>query len=108
MSIKNYRPENIEFVSYTGKYPTLCSGILTLKIDGEEHRFGYGSGMHEPFWTSGGRCGFPNGYDSAPSISEGQWIIDADRIPSELRKFAPEIDVIFNSNVQFGCCGGCI
>lgn len=25
----------VEFVSYTGEYPNLCSGILTVKIDGE-------------------------------------------------------------------------
>lgn len=37
MSLKNYNPERVEFVSYTGKWPNLCSGILTLNIDGVEH-----------------------------------------------------------------------
>jgi hypothetical protein len=31
---------NIEFVSYNGKYPNLCSGKLTVKIDGKEVSFG--------------------------------------------------------------------
>ena len=60
----------IEFVSYTGEYPTLCHGVLTVKIDGKEYKFG-----HEPlsydfckhcypdnnlprFWSSGGSAGF--------------------------------------------------
>ena len=36
----------IEFVSYTGKYPCLCMGTLTLKIDGKEMSFkgGFHSG----------------------------------------------------------------
>ena len=31
---------NIEFVSYTGEYPNLCNGILTLKIDNKIVKFG--------------------------------------------------------------------
>ena len=30
----------VEFVSYTGEFPNLCRGVLTLRIDGEEVRFG--------------------------------------------------------------------
>lgn len=108
MSLVNYEPKNVEFVSYTGKWPNLCSGILTLKINGIEHRFGYGSGMHEPFWSSGDGCGFPNGFRAEPSISRAPWIVDAERLPNDLKSLAPEIDDVFNSNVPFGCCGGCI
>ena len=32
---------NIEFVSYTGAYPNLCSGILTMKVNGKEYEFGH-------------------------------------------------------------------
>ena len=28
--------EHVKFISYTGKYPNLCSGIITLEIDGEK------------------------------------------------------------------------
>lgn len=108
MSLVNFKPENVEFVSYTGKGPNLCSGILTLKIHGKEHRFGCGSGEYPRFWASGGWCGFPNGFGSAPTISEGPWVIDSDELPSEFKPLAPEIDEVFNSNVPFGCCGGCL
>ncbi len=108
MSLKNYNPERVEFVSYTGKWPNLCGGILTLNIDGVEHRFGFKSGMHDRFWSSGGGCGFPNGYGAEPCVATGPWVIDADRLPAEFRALAPEIDEVFNSNVPHGCCGGCI
>ena len=32
--------ENVKFVSYTGEYPNLCSGTLTLEIKGKKYRFG--------------------------------------------------------------------
>lgn len=30
----------IEFVSYDGEYPNLCSGVFTVKLDGVETSFG--------------------------------------------------------------------
>lgn len=33
---------HVKFVSYTGNYPNLCRGDLTLEIDGEIVTFGYG------------------------------------------------------------------
>lgn len=105
--INNAPPQHVEFISYTGKYPNLCSGILTLKIDGEEHRFGYDYGQHEPFWTSGGECWFTGDYENA-HVSEGPWVIDVSRLPDKLKPYASEIDEVFNSSVPYGCCGGCI
>ena len=32
----NSNKENVKFISYTGKYPNLCCGDLTLEIDGEK------------------------------------------------------------------------
>lgn len=32
--------EHVKFISYTGKYPNLCCGDLTLEIDGEKVIFG--------------------------------------------------------------------
>lgn len=45
------RVDHVKFVSYTGKYPTLCSGNLTLLIDEETIEF---DGIKDRFWESGG------------------------------------------------------
>lgn len=105
--INNIAQQHVEFVSYTGKWPNLRSGILTLRIDGEQHTFGYSGGEYEPFWTSGGECWFTGGYAEA-HVSEGPWVIDASRLPDKFKIYAAEIDEVFNSSVPYGCCGGCI
>lgn len=99
---------HVRFVSYTGKFPNLCRGELTLEIDGEEITFGYGfhskdKPKYYPFWSSGG--GINPNYEGT---RKGEWRIDANKIPEEFRKYAAEIDEVFNANVPWGCCGGCI
>lgn len=89
----------VKFVSYTGKWPNLCTGTLTLEIDGKLVRFGLNEEYHK-FWSSGGRC-------SIRGIEHGEWIIDVEDIPEQYRKYADEMDRVFNANVEFGCCGGC-
>lgn len=37
-----------------------------------------------------------------------EWRIDVDDIPEQFQKYAVEIDEVFNDNVPWGCCGGCI
>ena len=98
----NITESHVKFVSYTGKWSNLCSGILTLEIDGKRAQFGYGT-SNNPFWTSGG--GLNPNYEGA---YQGEWQIDINRIPEEYRKYAKEIDEVFNENVEWGCCGGCI
>lgn len=103
--------EHVKFVSYSGKYPNLCSGILILDIDGKEVKFGNSylskEKIYDSFWTSGGSCGFRNGY-SESYVNHGEWEINVDMIPDEYKKYASEIDDVFNSNVPNGCCGGCL
>lgn len=104
----NNETKHVNFVSYTGSYPNLCSGVLTLEIDGKEITFGYGFNSkdkqtYDPFWISGGGL-MPN-YEGA---WQGKWQIDVERIPEQFRKYAAEIDQVFNDNVEWGCCGGCI
>ena len=115
----------VRFISYTGKYPNLCHGVLTLEIDGKEYKFGHnysnyhydanGKGIFtdedpanpnfESFWCSGG-C-IAGGMEDL-HVETGEWEIDADDLPEQFRELADEIDRIFNENVDYGCCGGCI
>lgn len=46
---------HVKFISYTGRYPNLCNGVLILEIDGREEVFGYCQLRHG-FWRSGGGC----------------------------------------------------
>ncbi len=83
MLINGNAQGEVKFISYTGKSPNLCRGILTLSIHEKEYAFGphFKKGINEPlypqFWRSGGSCGFTD-------------------------------NEIFNENVPFGCCGGCL
>lgn len=54
---------DVKFISYTGKYPALCCGVLTLEINGVKVSFGHDKsyykkdGNYDSFWHTGGRCG---------------------------------------------------
>lgn len=97
----NTKTSRVAFVEYTGKWPNLCRGELTLKIDGVEHTFGWGCEF-PAFWQSGG-C-ITADYDA----TRGEWRIDVSELPAQFRELADEIDEVFNQNVDWGCCGGCI
>lgn len=109
----SYKNGRVEFVSYTGKWPNLCRGILTLRIEGETYKFGHGSksfnfatgkftdGNYDSFWDSGGRARFSG-------TTEYPWQIYQRKLPEHLKQYAAEIDKVFNENVRFGCCGGCL
>ena len=94
---------NIEFVNYTGEYPCLCMGTLTLKIDGKEMSFN--DGFH-----SGGTCYFDD--DWGGHVTPGAWTIDFDYSEWEKLNLTPKekayITFLFNMNVERGCCGGCL
>lgn len=98
----NNTNSHVKFVSYTGSYPALCIGVLTLEIDGEEYIFGSTESDFDSFWSSGG--GITDNYETFT----GEWRIDVDILPEQFRKYATEIDEVFNDNVDWGCCGGCI
>ena len=85
----------VEFVSYDGRYPNLCSGVLVLKLDGKKVTFPRYS------LSSGG------GLDDEYETYEGAWSIDRWPLgfPEECKKEATEV---VNLNVEHGCCGGCI
>lgn len=108
MVINGEQNGNVKFVSYSGKYPNLCGGILVLDVKGKKYTFGgYGSGHFRSFWSSGGGCGFSKNYNDS-YVNHGEWRIDVARLPKELEEYANEIDEALNKNVSFGCCGGCL
>lgn len=99
----------VEFVDYTGDYPCLCSGEVTLKIDGQVVKFvdykceSEESGKPYLSLTSGGHCYFDDEWND--HVIDGPWRIDLDPRYAELED---EILEVINSNIPWGCCGGCL
>lgn len=87
----------VEFVSYDGDYPNLCSGTLVLCIDGEEVAFPKYC-MH-----SNGEVWFDEHGNGC--VEQGKWSVD---IPEQYVDLKDEIERCVNENVEHGCCGGCI
>ena len=109
----------IKFVSYTGKYPNLCSGVLTVEIDGKEYKFGHESGDYDfdkrcyknnnfdKFWISGGSICRDKNWSMWSE--EGKWELCVDdKYPQWVIDIFPKLIELFNENVPYGCCGGCI
>lgn len=86
----------VEFVSYNGAYPNLCSGELVVRINGKIVNLGR-------CLTSGGCCTFSNGWEE--EIEKGDWLVD---VPAEYMMYELQIIKVVNENVSRGCCGGCI
>lgn len=99
-----HKTTGVEFVSYTGEYPNLCTGDLTLRVNGKEYFFDQ---YKDRFWASGGSYGSTNDYKDS-YCDNGEWVIDANKLPDELKQYAFEIDVVINENIPYGCCGGCL
>ena len=88
----------VEFISYDGKYPCLCMGTLTIKVNGKT------------YWLNNkmisGGCIRRDG-DWNMWSEYGDWEIDLEKYP-ELEPYKEEITQVVNDNVEQGCCGGCI
>lgn len=100
----------IKFVNYTGASTSLCSGILTLEIDGKLCYFGEhgeeGLNYFASFWESGGSCWIDgNGEDH---VVRRKWKLKKEALPDFLKPYGKQLIAIFNKNVPRGCCGGCI
>lgn len=102
--------EKIRFISYTGAFPNLCSGVLTLEIDEEVVSFGPSYKKPKPdyqeFWQSGGSCTFDSNW--CEHVECGPWKIFKEELPVQYQKYAEKITELFNKNVPHGCCGGCV
>lgn len=100
------RKRDVKFVSYTGKYPNLCTGILTISINGVHYSFGeeyegYKVVRRElpKFWeVDGGAYGKHHGF----------WIVNCEKLPEMFHEYVYEIDYIMNTEMERPCCGGCI
>lgn len=88
----------VEFVSYNGKFPNLCSGTLIIRVNGEEFT------LEAPCLQSGGECGFDEEWNEY--IETGDWRLCG--LPDDLEQYGDEILKVVNENVPHGCCGGCI
>lgn len=87
----------VEFVSYDGRFPNLCSGTLVLKINGETVKF-------PPYCMhSGGRVWFSDNWEE--HVESGEWDVE---IPEQYKPYTKEILEVVNSNIHHGCCGGCV
>jgi len=90
----------IEFVKYTGAYPNLCSGTLTIRVDDAVHDVKY-------CLESGGQCYID--FNGEEIVSKGDWKISRERFKSFLtEEEMNEVERQVNLNVQCGCCGGCL
>jgi len=88
---------SIEFVSYNGSYPNLCSGTLVMRIDGEEVVF------PDYCMSSGGSVWFDN--DWCEHVEDGDWSVS---VPEKYSHLQHEIEEVVNGHVSPGCCGGCV
>lgn len=109
MLVNNYKNgKHVEFVSYSGTYPTRCYGVLVLCIDGSNYSFGNSDECQfDKFWESGGCVYWTRDYSNC-EITRGEWVINVNDIPNQFQEYAEEIDEVFNYNVPQGCCGGCV
>ena len=124
---------NVEFISYDGEYPCLCSGTLLVKIDGQQYAFGLENDTfsktnikdeykHPIFWTSSGGIAHSEDYSDMWAIG-GCWVLDtylsSDKEEEEFLKDYPEeirdieifeeMIILMNENIEeIPCCGGCI
>lgn len=87
----------VEFVSYDGAYPNLCSGTLILKINGVERTF------PKYCMQSGGSVSFDKDWNE--TVTSGLWSVD---VPEDLYYLKEEIERCVNKYVPHGCCGGCV
>ena len=127
----------IEFVSYDGEFPTLCSGLLVVRIDGRMYALCPYSdrSLYRGFWSrynrteileddriikvfgfyleSGGRIDWGDDGER-PEIVQGEWTIDDETMKLEngvrfilSGEQKSELEKVINQNIEFGCCGGC-
>jgi len=86
-------------IYYDGKYPNLCSGELIVILNDTPWEFGSHS------LVSGGSVWFDDDWND--HVTSGEWTID-----SWPKDFPEEYKIqtlgAVNSQIGWGCCGGCV
>ena len=88
-------------IEYDGRYPNLCSGCLTVTLDGHGWRF------PDHCMRSGGSVQFDDDWQEL--VYTGEWEITewpADFPEDEAVRKA--VVAAVNDAVVLGCCGGCV
>ena len=80
-------------IEYDGEYPNLCSGDLTVTVDGQRYMFPDYCVWFDEDW---------NERVETVGWSINQW---PENFPEELK--SPVLKAI-NETIPHGCCGGCI
>ena len=92
------KKHNLEFVSYSGRWPNLCRGILILRLDGKELVF------PKCCLSSGGSTNYKSENNK---ITTGPWSIT--KWPKDWpRHLNPRANKLVNGHIPMGCCGGCL
>lgn len=95
------------FISYNGKFPNLCNGVLTLEINGKIITFSSSKDFEADYkfdLYSGGYAGTSMDFKKG-ILTEGPWEL---HLPSEFSEIEEDVQLQFNENVECGCCGGCL
>lgn len=97
----------VKFINYETKPYFWCGGVLTVEIDDAIIHFGNDKGCdYERFWSSGGCCGFDADWNEV--VEDGPWRFDRNNFPKCFDAYFEDICDLFEVNVPYGCCGGCI
>lgn len=90
---------SVNFISYNGAWPNLCSGKLVLEANGIVFEF------PDYCLSSGGSVSFTEDWEEV--VTSGKWFITdwPENFPEDLKEDAI---AAVNDNVCQGCCGGCI
>lgn len=89
----------VEFVSYDGAYPNLCTGQLVLKINGQVREFS------RHCLQSGGTVRFGLTMTGTHTLRTDAGLSTP---PEDLEPLRKEIEECINENIPHGCCGGCV
>lgn len=101
----------VEFVSYDGEHPNLCSGALSVKLDGKPVIFKHSYKAKEdeeffkPFWFADEYYYF--GENNRAIVNLNGWAFVGDDFPEELSQYYFELCHVFAENVSAPHCGGC-